>query len=337
MKIFLCIAISFIFPGILIIVPACSPHKDRIYRESRILMNTVVTITVVAASEHAAGDAMEQAFSAIGELEERLDFHSPVSEISRINKSAGVSGVKVSSEVMELIGKALSVSEKTHGAFDITTAPVTKLYDFQNRRKPHDETLRRTLPLVSYRDVVINSAESTVYLRKPGMMIDLGGIAKGYAADRAADTLKQRGIASGIVAIAGDIKTFGRKPDGKLWKVGIRNSRATGPEDEIMATVELADAAISTSGDYERFFTSDSVRYHHILSPITGRPAGMCRSSTVIAPQGVLADSFSTAVFVLGPESGLRILEESGYGGVLVDSRGTVHITPALRGKIEFH
>jgi thiamine biosynthesis lipoprotein len=331
-----CFLVSFALFCLLCTVPACSSKKDHIYRKSRMLMNTIVTITVVASSERTAENAIEDAFLTIADIEKRTDFYAPESEITSINKSAGVSDGKVSPDILSLIGKALSVSEKTEGAFDITTGPVTLLYDFHTKQKPEDDALTKTLPLVNSRNVVINKKDSTVYLRKPGMMIDPGGISKGYAADRATDVLKQQGISSGIVAIAGDIRAFGLKPDGRPWKIGIRNSRATGPEDDIMATLELTDAAVSTSGDYERFFINDGIRYHHILSPMTGRPAGMCRSVTVIAPEGFLADSFSTGIFILGPENGLRTLETSGYGGIIVDNQGKMHITPDLRGKIEF-
>jgi FAD:protein FMN transferase len=321
---------------LLFTVPACSTAKKHIYRKSRVLMNTVVTITVVTDAENTADKAIEDAFLKIEDIEKKVNFHSPASDIALINKSAGITEVKVSPDTITLVNNALFVSEKTRGAFDITIGPVMQLYNFFTQQKPEDLTLNNTLPLVNYRDVLININNSTVHLRKRGMLIDPGGIAKGYAADRATETLRQQGIVSGIVAIAGDIRAFGTKPDGKPWKVGIRNPRAKGPEDDIMATMELTDAAISTSGDYERFFISNGKRYHHILSPKTGRPADLCRSVTVIAPEGYLADSFSTGIFILGPEKGLELLETLGYHGVIVDNEGKIHMTPDLRGKIEF-
>jgi FAD:protein FMN transferase len=299
-------------------------------------MNTVVTITVVTTAENVADKAIEDAFLTIDDIEKKFNFYSPASDIALINKAAGIAEVKVSSDTITLLDKALFVSEKTRGAFDITIGPVTRLYNFFTQQKPIDFTLEKTLPLVNYRDILINKNNSTAHLRKPGMLLDPGGIAKGYAADKAVETLRQQGIVSGIVAIAGDIRAFGMKPDGKPWKVGVRNPRAKGPGDDIMATMELTDSAISTSGDYERFFISNGKRYHHILSPKTGRPADQCRSVTVIAPEGYLADSFSTGIFILGPEKGITLLETLGYNGVIVDSTGKIHMTPNLRGKIEF-
>jgi len=168
------------------------------------------------------------------------------------------------------------------------------------------------------------------------MYIDLGGISKGYAADNAVETLKRNRIHSGLVSVAGDIKAFGLKPDGKPWKIGIRNPRAKGQEDDIMATIELADMAISTSGDYERSFINDGKRYHHLLNPRTGYPAEGCQSVSIITKEGAFTDAFATGIFILGPEKGIKTLEKMGFDGVIVDSQGKVHTTPHIRGKVEF-
>jgi thiamine biosynthesis lipoprotein len=168
------------------------------------------------------------------------------------------------------------------------------------------------------------------------MLIDPGGIAKGYAADRAEEVLRKSGILSGIVSVAGDIKTFGVRPDGKPWKIGIRNPDAGDMDDDVMATVELSNMAISTSGDYERYFMLDGVRYHHLLSPKTGLPSRECRSVTIITREVALTDAFSTAVFILGHEKGMKVLEERGFEGLIVDGQNNIHTTKGIRGKIEF-
>ncbi|MDO8746306.1 MAG: FAD:protein FMN transferase, partial [Thermodesulfovibrionales bacterium] len=149
------------------------------------------------------------------------------------------------------------------------------------------------------------------------------------------DVLKKEGIKSGLVAIAGDIKAFGLKPDLKPWKVGIRNPRAENKEDEIMATIEMTDMAISTSGDYERYFIIDGKRYHHILNPKTGYPVDECRSVSIIAKDGSVTDPFSTGIFIFGAEKGIKLLEEVGIDGIIVDKNGKIHTTPNLRGKVE--
>lgn len=299
-------------------------------------MDTLVTINVVFPSQDSAEKAIDAALSEIEKLERLSNFFSPESEISLLNKNAGISEVKVSPEIVDILDKALFTSGNTKGAFDVTIGPLITLYDFYKKIKPDERAIKKNLPLVNYRDLIINRDNSTVFLRKKGMLIDLGGIAKGYAADRAVEVLKKHGINAGLVSVAGDIKTFGRKPDGKPWKVGIRNPRPRGSDDDIMVTIELTDMAISTSGDYERSFISDGKRYHHLLDPKTGYPAGGCQSVSVITEEGAFTDSFSTGVFILGPEKGIKVLEEMGFDGIIVDSQGKIHTTPNIRGKIEF-
>jgi thiamine biosynthesis lipoprotein len=313
---------------------ACTSQKEKVYRKSSILMDTVVTITVVSDSKYLAEKAIDSAFTEIKKLEKLFDFYSSGSEVSLINRNAGISEQKVSPEILEILDRAFFISEKTEGAFDVTMGPVITLYDFYKKIKPEENDIKKNLRLVNFRELIIDKNKSTAFLRKKGMLIDLGGIAKGYAADKAVETLKRNGIHSGIVSVAGDIKTFGLKPDGKPWKIGIRNPRAEGRED-IMATVNLTDMAISTSGDYERYFILNGKRYHHLLSPKTGHPAEECRSVTVIAKDDVLADAFATGVFILGPERGLKVLEKAGFDGVIVDSKGKIYLTPNIRGKIE--
>jgi thiamine biosynthesis lipoprotein len=315
---------------------SCSSPKEGIYKKTKILMDTLVTITVVSGTKENAEKAIDAAFLELEKLEKRASFFSPDSEISRINSNAGISGVKVSSDILDIISRSLYVSEKTLGAFDISIGPVSSLYDFRKHIKPDWHIIRKILPLVNYRYVIIDEGKSSVFLKKKGMQIDPGGIAKGFAADKAVDILKKQGIHAGIVAVAGEIKTFGLKPDGQPWKIGIRNPRATDREDDIMATTELTDMAISTSGDYERFFISEGKRYHHLLDPETGLPAGDCMSVTVIAKDAVFTDAFATGVFILGPEKGLKLLDEMGLEGIIVDSRGKMHITSGIRGKVEF-
>ena len=314
---------------------ACSP-KESVFKKSRIMMDTVITITVVSDSKERAEKAIDNAFAELERLEKLSNFHSSESEISRINKNAGLSEVGVSPEILDLLNKAQYVSENTQGAFDVTIGPLISLYDFRKRIAPEESALKRKRALVNYRELMIDRNKSSVLLRKEGMLVDAGGIAKGYAADKTVEALKRNGIASAIVAVAGDIKTFGLKPDGKPWKIGIRRPRAKDNEDDIMGSIELSDMAISTSGDYERFFIADGVRYHHLLSPQTGRPVRGCRSVTVIAKEGAFADAFATGVFVLGPEKGLKALEKMGFEGIIVDSRGDIRTTPGTRGKIEF-
>jgi len=297
-------------------------------------MDTLVTITVVSRSSSDADEAIDKGFHEIERLEKAANFYSPDSEISQINTHAGISAIKVSSDILELLTKARYVSEKTDGAFDLTIGPVISLYDFHKKIKPDDAAIRKNLSLVNYHDMVINRDQATVFLRKKGMLIDPGGIMKGYAAGRAAEVLKKHGIVSGIVAIAGDIRAFGRKPDGRPWRVGIQDPRAR-EQDEIIATLELRDMSISTSGDYERFFILNGRRFHHLISPKTGYPAEECQSASIVTTEGALADAFATGIFILGPEKGLNVLKEIGLEGIIIDMKGILHTTPGIRGRIE--
>lgn len=315
---------------------SCSFPKEKVYRKSMVLMDTLVTITVVTDSGDGAEKAMDRAFDAINRLDALLNFFSEKSELSMINRKAGLSEVRVSPETMEVVEKAIETSDKTGGAFDVTIGPEISQWNFSLKMKPVDESIKKRLGLVDYKLIQLDKANSTVYLKEKGMLMDLGGIAKGYAADKAVEELKKNGITSGLVAVAGEVKAFGRKLDGKGWKVGIKDPRSTGKNDEIMATVELNDAAISTSGDYQRYFILDGKRFHHILDPKTGYPAQECQSVSVIAGDGVYTDAFSTGVFVLGPEKGIALLQRMGFEGLIVDKNGTIHTTQGLKGKIEF-
>jgi thiamine biosynthesis lipoprotein len=317
-------------------VLSCSKESPGVYRKTKPLMDTLVTVTVVADSDRKADSSIEKAFSVIERFGDKIDFFKETSELSAVNRNAGISPVKVSPETLDIIGKAVYVAEKSGGAFDPTIGPEIGLWDFAKKIKPSDDAIRKILPLVGYRKVAIDREKSTVFLKEKGMKMDLGAIAKGYAADLAVDELRRDGITAGIVANAGDIRTFGLKPDGKPWNVGIRNPRQKGESDELFAKAQLSDKAISTSGDYERYFIADGKRYHHILDPRTGYPAGLSRSVTVITDKGAFTDSFSTAVFVLGPEKGMRLLQETGMEGIIVDASGGVHATEGIRRIVTF-
>jgi thiamine biosynthesis lipoprotein len=317
---------------------------DKLYKETQVVMDTFCTITVVSPSRQKAEEAIKAGFAEIKRLEHLLNYFSPDSEVTAINKAAGIRPVKVSKETLDVIKKAIEIADITGGAFDPTIGPVIKLWKFSelssNPSPPSQETIKDTLELVDYKSIKINEATSEVYLEKKGMELDLGGIAKGYAADKAIEVIKTRGIRSALVAIAGDIKGFGLKPDRRPWKIGIQNPR---PEvsnsskkwEDIFATLYLNNRAISTSGDYQRFFIKDGKRYHHILDPETGYPAtsGLI-SVSVLAPEGYIADSLSTAVFVMGYQKGLALLESMGLDGVIVDFGKKVFVTRNLKKEI---
>lgn len=300
-------------------------------------MYTIVSITVFSDSKKKAKDSIDEAFKELDRIGNLLNFYSESSEIAKINKNAGIMPVKVSPETIEVIKKALFVSDSTEGSFDITIGPVVKLWDFKSMKLPSDKIIKERLKSIGYKNIIVNENNNTVFIKKKGVQIDLGGIVKGYSADKVVELLKNRGIDTGLVAIGGDIKTFGLRPDKKPWTIGIQNPRQKSTDDEIIAMIKsLSEIAISTSGDYEKYFILDGIRYHHLLDPRTGYPSYSSRSVTVISKESALSDAFATGIFILGPERGLKILEKMGFEGVIIDKDGKIFVSKGLKGKIEF-
>lgn len=320
--------------AILLVVLAGPMPKKRLFKESRTSMYTLVSITVLASSQEKAGIAIDAAYQELERLGRLLNFYAADSELSTINKNAAIRPVPVSPDTLEIIQAAVYAGEQTEGGFDVTVGPIVKLWDFKTNTVPSAASIAESLPLVGYKNITVDSAASTVFLGKPGVQIDLGGIIKGFAADKAVQILKKHGIGDGIVAVAGDIRIFGRQLDGRPWHVGIQNPRQENDDAELLATVDLDEVGISTSGDYQRYFIQDGIRYHHLLNPTTGYPENLCRSVTVIAPTATLTDSFSTGIFILGPERGLAVLEKLGMEGVIVDRQGEVLMTKGIRDKV---
>jgi len=309
--------------------------KREIYRKSGEAMYTNITITVVSDDAAKAERAIDSAFDEITRMEKLLSFWTEDSEIAAINRMAGKAPVKISPETLEIITWANRISSDTEGAFDATIGPVIKQWDFKKHLKPDPLKLAKSLKRVDYRMMALNSADSTAYLADASMSFDTGGIAKGFGADKAVDALKRAGIDAGLVAIAGDIRAFGRKPDGSAWTVGIRDPRGES-QDTLMATIELTDAAISTSGDYERFFMDGDKRLHHLLDPRTGYPAEGAISASVVAPLAVQTDGYSTGAFILGPALGLEAIDKAGLDCVIIDDQGVAHMTPPMKNMLHW-
>jgi thiamine biosynthesis lipoprotein len=321
---------------LILLAASCNTNKVKTFKKSTELMYTTVSITVTARKAQEAESAIDAAFSEIKKLETLLNFWTRNSEIALINHDAGVQPVKVSPETLEIVRRALYISDKTGGAFDATIGPVVRLWNFKKQLRPTGEELEVALPLVDYKMVEVDPEASTVFLKDKRMSFDTGGIAKGFAADKAVEVLRKHGITGGLVAVAGDIRTFGTRANGRPWNLGIRDPRGEGPED-LIATIELHDEAISTSGDYERFFMEKGVRFHHLLDPKTGYPADRGSVSvTIIAPEAVLTDGLATGVFVMGPEKGLKLVEQLGLEAVIIDREGKRYTTPGLVERIQW-
>jgi thiamine biosynthesis lipoprotein len=317
--------------AILVLILIRPGQHKRLFKESRTALHTLVAITVLSPSEERARKAIDLAYQELERLGRLLNFYATDSELSLINKNAGVEPVKVASDTLEIIQAAISVGDATAGGFDVTVGPLVRLWDFNTKTRPTAAQVAQQLPLVGYKNIVVDAKASTVFLKNAGTQIDLGGIIKGFAADKAAEILKKNGIEDGIVAVAGDIITFGRQPDGQPWHIGIQNPRQKGEDDQLLATVDLEAKGISTSGDYQRFFMEDGVRYHHLLNPATGFPQNLCQSVTIVASTAAMSDALATGIFVLGPDKGLAALAKLAIEGIIVAENGQVLMTDGIK------
>ncbi len=298
------------------------------------VMGTHITLAVRGDDERAA-EAAAAVFAEFRRVDERMSDWREDSDVSRINAAAGERAVKVDDEVVALLSRAVRAGQKTDGAFDITVGAFRGLWRFDedlDESIPSDEAVAERVALVGYENIEIDADADTVGLAEAGMRITLGGIAKGYAVDRAVAILRERGVRHFILQAGGDLYVSGDR-GGRPWRVGIRDPR--GPRHASFAVIELSDATFSTSGDYERGFVQDGVRYHHILDPDTGKPARTSRSVTVLADDALTADIWSTALFVLGPEKGLKKVEAApDLEAVFVDADNQVHVSSGLTSRL---
>jgi thiamine biosynthesis lipoprotein len=302
-------------------------HSEWLYDEQAI-MGTAIRVELWHEDPAQGRAAIGAVMNDMRRIDAAMSTFKEDSEISRINAHAHAAPVQVSAELASLIARALEFSEITNGAFDITYASVGYLYDYRKHVKPDDATRERAVEAVDYRKVTVDLKANTVSFAKPGMRIDLGGIAKGYAVEHGAGVLRERGIEHAIVTAGGDSRIIGDR-FGRPWMVGIRDPRE---REGVITRIPLEDEAISTSGDYERFFEEDGVRYHHILDPKTGKSAGLVRSVTIIGPDGTSTDALTKGVFIVGWEKGVELIESlPGFETVIVDADGGLHYSKGLQ------
>lgn len=299
-------------------------------------MSTVYEIVVSAPESAALDAATTRAFDEVARLEEVLSEWRPDSEVSRVNQAAGGDAVKVGPDLLAVVKQGLRAGAESGGAFDITWAALHGVWDFRATppRVPDRALLAKRSKLIDYRKVQLDEAASTIRLELPGMAIGLGGIAKGYALDRMAAILVEAGFSNFVLYGGGQVLVSGRRGS-RPWRVGVKDPRNEG----FFAFYETTRGSASTSGDYERFFLLDGVRYHHILdtrptAQARGMPVRGLVSATILAETGIRADALSTAVFVLGPEAGLALARRLGVEAVLVDERMQVLATDGIRATL---
>ncbi|MBU8913193.1 MAG: FAD:protein FMN transferase [Spirochaetales bacterium] len=307
---------------------SCGGDPPR-HSRTEFLLGTPVTVTTYG---RVSPDLLDQVFARVGEIERKMstseDDHTDT-ELLQVNAAAGTRPVSVSPDTFSVVKEALAFSESSGGAFDVTVHPLVRLWGIgtESAAIPDAEQLSAALELVDYRAVQMDPEDTAILLPRPGMGVDVGGIAKGYAADEAARILRAAGIQSALLDFGGNILTVGHKPDGSLWRIGIQTPDAS--RGEFLGIASVADQSVVTSGTYERFFEQGGVRYHHILDTHTGYPVqnGLA-SVTIIATDSIDADALSTVVFALGPEAGRLFIEAlPDVEAILVTGDNEVSIT----------
>lgn len=291
------------------------------------IMGTRIVVELWATDKARGEAAIEAVLAEMRRVDQAMSTYKPTSELSMVNARAAREPVKISSELFDLLDTSLEYSRITEGAFDITYASVGYLYDFRKHVRPDERQIADALPGINYRHIELDRNNRTVRFARPGVRVDLGGIGKGHAVDRGIAVLQARGIDHALVTAGGDSRIIGDR-FGKPWVVGIRHPDR---KDEVIARIPLEDAALSTSGDYERYFDENGVRYHHIIDPRTGHSASKVRSATIIGPTATRTDGLSKTAFVLGAEKAIEIYNRlDDIDAVLVTPDGKVLYTNGL-------
>ncbi|MEE4302423.1 MAG: FAD:protein FMN transferase [Pseudomonadales bacterium] len=298
--------------------------------DARSKMGTSVEVQFWHEDAEEGARLLEAAMAEFDRIEAAMSTYSADSEITRVNADAAFGPMVISEDLYEVVAQSLEVSRLSDGAFDITYESVGHLYALRDRVRPDDAAIAEKLPAIDHRHVVLDHDARTIAFTVPGVRINVGGIAKGWACERVVDLLRDAGVEHALVSAGGDTRLLGDRR-GQPWLVGIRD-----PDDAagVVTRLALVDEAISTSGDYERYFDEDGVRYHHILDPATGRPTEGIRSVTVIGPDGTITDALSTTLFVLGPERGMALLDDlPAYDAVFIEAGHVVRLSSGLASR----
>ena len=299
---------------------------DWLRREASI-MGTEISVELYHDDESIALEAAEAVLTEMRRIDASMSPLIPSSELARLNENAGKHLFQVSDELYSLLNRSIEFSNLTDGAFDVTFSSAGYLYDYRNRKRPEKTSLDPLLPLIDYHHLILNRDTKSIRFARAGVRIDLGGVAKGYAVDRCIQLLQQRGISHALVAAGGDSRVIGTRW-GKPWTIGVRDPR---DREKLVAVIPLENVAVSTSGDYERYFEEGGVRYHHILDPKTGDSARELQSVTIIGPDALTTDALSTGLFVLGLNDGLRLANRlPDIEAIIVDQTGTLHYSDGL-------
>lgn len=309
---------------------SCETKERDVIKRTQFIMGTLVEITVSETDKDLANKAIDKSFDEMSRLEKIMSTHLPASELSKLNRSAGSEKMTaVSPDLLKVIERGIHWGKLSDGAMDISIGPAVALWNFdaESPALPDPEKLKSAVGLIGYQNISVKG--NTIALKKTGMSLHLGAMGKGYAVDRAVDVLKKHGIKNGLVNAGGDLMAFGSREGTKPWRIGLQHPRK--PE-KMIASMDLADKAVATSGDYQRYFIRDGTRYHHILNPKTGQPAVQAISATVIADTVADADALATALFVLGAKKGLDLVNSlDGVEGMILSNSGSISFSTGFR------
>jgi thiamine biosynthesis lipoprotein len=302
-------------------------------KRTTLLMGGRFDITIVGNDSLTAEKNIDVVIAEISRIENLISDWKSDSQISEVNRNAGVQPVKVDREVFELTQRALRFSEVTNGGFDISFAAMDRIWKFDGSmtEMPSEEAIKKSVEKVGYKNIVLDSANTTIFLKLKGMKIGFGALGEGYATDKCRKMMIDKGIEAGIINGSGDMSTWGKQPNGKAWNIGITNPFR--PE-KLLAVVPLTQEAVTTSGSYEKFVVLDGKRYSHIINPATGYPAtGLC-SVTVFGPDAETANGLSTSLMVLGTDAGLKLLQQfPDYSCIMITDNGKVITSKNFRIK----
>ena len=309
-------------------------QRGKLFSKGLKLMGNYFEFSAVSSHERQANKCIESAIQEVRRLETLLTTFNESSQTNRINAAAGIKPVHVDKEVLDLIDRSLKISALTQGAFDITYGSIDKRlwnFDLNMQTLPDEATARATVPLINYRNIILDRSEQTVFLKEKGMRIGFGGIGKGYAADRAKATMIQAGIESGIVNAAGDLTVWGQQPSGEPWTIGIADPDK---KDMPFASMILSDISVATSGNYEKYVMIGGRRYSHTIDPKTGYPVQGIKSVSIICRNAEIADAMATPVMVMGIKAGLHLINQvKDIACIIVDDDGVVHTSKNIHIK----
>ncbi|KGI40380.1 FAD:protein FMN transferase [Clostridium tetani] len=300
--------------------------EEKVITKENYLLDTLIQLKVYGKnSEKATNEAMD----AISDIDDIMSPTKPTSDVVKINNNAGKDFVKINENTLEVIKTSIKYSKLSKGSFDITVGPLVKLWGIgtENARVPSKEEIDTTLKLINYENVLIDEKNKSIKLKSPKEAIDLGGIAKGFAGDKAREILENKGIKSAYLNLGGNIVTIGNKTDGTPWNIGIQDPLSD--RGEYFGIVRVSNKSVVSSGNYERFFIKDNKRYHHILNTKTGYPSESgILSSTIISDKSIDGDALSTITFILGLEKSMEIIENiDGVDAIFVTTDKKVHTT----------